>query len=125
MDSQDKARKKAYDREYRLRPGNRERIKARVEVWVKNNPDRVRELRRRRNSIDRKKHRIEVLARNAAARAKIPRQPCEVCGNGHTEYHHDDYSKPLEVRHLCRKHHRETHRTNHEYILPTDTTETI
>ena len=37
-------------------------------------------------------------------RGKIERQGCEVCG-GSAEMHHDDYSKPLEVRWLCRVHH--------------------
>lgn len=42
----------------------------------------------------------------AAIRAgKITRKPCEICSNHKTDAHHDDYSKPLEVIWLCRKHH--------------------
>src|SRR5262245_57418077 len=37
-------------------------------------------------------------------RGKIKRQPCEVCGST-AQMHHDDYSRPLEVRWLCRPHH--------------------
>lgn len=33
---------------------------------------------------------------------------CEICGKK-AEKHHDDYSKPLEVRWLCREHHLENH----------------
>lgn len=40
----------------------------------------------------------------------LHKQPCEVCGCGKVEAHHDDYSKPLEVTWLCRTHHREHHR---------------
>lgn len=41
----------------------------------------------------------------------ISRQACEVCGVA-AEAHHDDYSKPLEVRWLCFRHHREWHKTH-------------
>lgn len=42
----------------------------------------------------------------------VARLPCEVCGNPNTEAHHDDYSKPLEVRWLCFKHHRAWHKVH-------------
>ena len=38
----------------------------------------------------------------------IVRKPCEVCG-AIAQAHHDDYSKPLEVRWLCAKHHSRHH----------------
>jgi hypothetical protein len=40
----------------------------------------------------------------AVKRGEIKYQPCEVCGEK-AQAHHDDYSKPLEVRFLCRTHH--------------------
>jgi hypothetical protein len=46
---------------------------------------------------------IEVRA------GRLKKQPCHVCGAQKAEAHHDDYSKPLDVRWLCRKHHREHH----------------
>lgn len=49
------------------------------------------------------------LVAKAIREGKIIRQPCEVCDNPKTAAHHDDYSKPLEVRWLCYKHHTDWH----------------
>jgi hypothetical protein len=43
-------------------------------------------------------------------RGKVPRLPCEICGNVKAQAHHDDYSKPLQVRWLCDEHHRQHHK---------------
>jgi hypothetical protein len=37
------------------------------------------------------------------------RKPCEVCSNPKSQAHHDDYTKPLDIRWLCRKHHLQIH----------------
>jgi hypothetical protein len=40
----------------------------------------------------------------------LSKQPCEVCGSTKSIHgHHDDYSKPLEVRWLCAVHHGSHH----------------
>ena len=49
---------------------------------------------------------------NAVAAGKVVRGLCEVCGSEKVDGHHDDYSKPLEVRWLCKKHHAEHHKLN-------------
>lgn len=59
-------------------------------------------------------HPERVLARDQVKRAiqagRLERKPCEVCGTvERVQAHHDDYSKPLEVRWLCTSHHREEH----------------
>lgn len=38
---------------------------------------------------------------------RMVRQPCEVCGAEKVQAHHEDYSKPLDVRWLCFRCHRE------------------
>ena len=50
------------------------------------------------------------LFQGAVRHGRLKRQPCELCGDVKTHGHHDDYSKPLEVRWLCQKHHGQAHR---------------
>jgi ribosomal protein S27AE len=54
---------------------------------------------------ERIKARLDVL--HAKKSGKLKKGKCEVCGSTDVVAHHDDYSKPLEVRWFCRKHHRE------------------
>lgn len=60
---------------------------------------------------------MKLAARAKCAQAikagKLVRQPCEGCGADNTEAHHDDYSKPLSVRWLCRTCHAAAHRRTH------------
>lgn len=55
------------------------------------------------------KGRAAQQLRDAVRQGKIKRQPCEICQEPEAQGHHFDYSKPLEVRWLCPKHHREEH----------------
>lgn len=48
------------------------------------------------------------IARKIAEK-ELPIKPCEICDYQETDKHHDDYSKPLEVIWLCRKHHIQRH----------------
>ena len=47
---------------------------------------------------------------NAIISGILVRQPCEICGEQKSQAHHDDYSRPLEVRWLCRNCHYKLHR---------------
>lgn len=58
-----------------------------------------------------KKYAREQVA-YAIKTGKLTSQSCEVCGYEVTHAHHDDYSKPLDVRWLCDNHHKEWHRNN-------------
>ena len=72
-----------------------------------------RNKRREREKVYRERDREKKLAKNAVYRAvchgTITKKPCEVCGSDEVQAHHDDYSKPLEVRWLCRRHHSDLH----------------
>ncbi len=48
----------------------------------------------------------------------LDRQPCEVCGDPKTDGHHEDYSRPLEVRWLCRLCHARAHRSEGVVVEP-------
>jgi hypothetical protein len=66
------------------------------------------------------KHTAHLAMTAAIRRGELVRKPCEVCGDPKTDGHHDDYSKPLEVRWLCRVHHIE-HHTAGTQAPPVDT----
>jgi len=60
---------------------------------------------------DKEKIYARKQAQHAIRTGQLTRQPCEVCftiANIHA--HHDDYTKPLDVRWLCETHHNEHHR---------------
>jgi ribosomal protein S27AE len=80
-------------------------------------PESVREQGRKKMERRRKygtpQQKAKIAAHNAVKLAKergdlIPK-PCEQCGDEPTHAHHDDYSKPLDVRWLCPQCHRAEH----------------
>lgn len=56
----------------------------------------------------RAKHIIRCAVGAAVRHGKLRRLPCEVCG-AQAHAHHDDYSRPLDVRWLCPMHHKQHH----------------
>lgn len=48
---------------------------------------------------------VQTAIRNGT----LVKSVCVVCGNPKTHGHHDDYTKPLEVKWLCHAHHMELH----------------
>ena len=55
-------------------------------------------------------------ARLAVAKGDMARLACQVCGNFLAEMHHEDYSKPLDVVWLCKKHHIEADKMRINYL---------
>lgn len=51
------------------------------------------------------KYKARNKVSNAISDERLEKKPCRVCGDEDSEAHHDDYSKPLDVTWLCRKHH--------------------
>ena len=62
--------------------------------WAENNPE---------------KRRAHEMVKDAIRRGDLIKQNCEGCGENKVEAHHDDYTKPLDVRWLCRRCHRDEH----------------
>jgi hypothetical protein len=104
----------------------KEEWRAYSKEWRKNNKDSVRrtsekqKLHKRGNPHylewyrqyrlkNREKIRSRKIFNNAIKYGKISRKPCEVCSSTNAEGHHDDYSKPLEVRWFCKEHHEQYH----------------
>jgi len=53
-----------------------------------------------------KKSTVRAYINHKVHRGQLDRKPCEICGKP-SEHHHLDYEdRTLNVRHLCRKHHR-------------------
>ena len=59
------------------------------------------------------RNRGKTLARSrlhaAVRKGFVVRLPCEICGDVKAQAHHTDYRRPLQVRWLCFRHHREAH----------------
>jgi len=79
---------KAYNQQYYQK--NKERIRERVDEWTFNNLE---------------KSRASAIFRMRFRRSGNVRPPCEICGKKPADAHHPDYSKPMEVKWLCRGHH--------------------
>lgn len=90
-----KVRRAATDR-YRETENGRQHRRSDARRYAKEHPEKVR---------------ARKLLGRAVASGLVTQGPCERCGSTPTDGHHDDYSKPLEVRWLCRACHG-THHTS-------------
>ena len=92
-------------------PEIRAKLNEGVKSWRKRNRHKFQESQK----AYKKKNKIELNARNLVykhiRRGKMFRgTKCEICNcEGKIEAHHDDYSKPLNVRWLCRTCHKKEH----------------
>lgn len=85
----------------------------RIEYYVEYDRRRYREGRHQPTRAPERALATRLL--NQAVRAgRVKKLACEVCGDPKSEGHHEDYTKPLDVIWLCRKHHRNAHRMMEE-----------
>jgi hypothetical protein len=85
---------------------------ARFKAWLSTPQGKkaARESQKRSEARYPEKYFAREKFRDAVKRGKIKRQPCETCGESKSHGHHEDYSKPLEVKWLCHKHHAALHK---------------
>lgn len=102
----------AYDKERGNLP---HRVKARKEYMK---TEAGKQARKRASAVQKKRYPMayaaHVITGNAIRDGKLTQASnCSVCNSTEKiEGHHDDYTKPLEVRWLCKKCHKEWHRHN-------------
>jgi hypothetical protein len=91
---------------------NKEKVLKRTSEYSKT--ERGKEAIRISGINQREKHPEKYRARMEVLKAKrkgtLIKQPCEICGDNKVEAHHEDYSKPLEIKWLCTKHHKQRHK---------------
>jgi hypothetical protein len=90
----------------RYRANNLERERERSRAYYAANKEARLEAQRARRAAKPAKHKARKAIQHAIRSGKVKRQPCEECGTHELVHaHHDDYSKQLDVRWLCAKHH--------------------
>ena len=110
---------RAHDRKrYRK---HREKRLAMMKAYSKTNAGKAKRVQANRDWMMRNpsKRTAQLKVGRAIREKKLLRRACEVCGS-RAQAHHDDYSKPLDVRWLCPKHHAAWHvfeRQNAAFVI--------
>lgn len=103
---------RAYDRKrYREDPGRQAAIQRSSKAFLEAHPERKKIYTARSRAAHPEKYKARTAVGNALRDGRLQRGPCEKCGAAKVEAHHEDYSKPLEVRWLCSRCHGHEHRT--------------
>jgi hypothetical protein len=85
-----------------------------------NASQKVRGIQASYNAKNKPKVTAHLALNKAKRRGVIIPEPCEVCGSGKSEAHHDSYLREdwLNVRWLCRLHHKAWHSEHGEGRMP-------
>lgn len=87
-------RQREYMKTYRKKDSYKRMQREAQKRWASRNPEKIK---------------AKTLVNYAIEIGKLTRQPCEICGEVKSHAHHEDYSKPLDVRWLCSLHHSQQH----------------
>lgn len=99
------------DPEWREKELERQREKSRSQRFEgkKSSADAMRRGGQKWDQANKFKKHAHSAVSHAIKMKTLIKMPCEICGNVNAQAHHDDYSKPLDVRWLCVKHHNQHH----------------
>ena len=103
-------------REYQKTEAYRLSCRAASKKYSKEHGDKRLEQTRRYREKNEKKYKCHGIVGYAMKCGYLVRENCEACGSANTHAHHDDYSKPLDVRWLCSLCHKKWHKENGEGI---------
>ncbi len=92
------ARNREYDAAYRISYNQKPEVK-----------ERRRSSSRRQIERHPEKYLARQVLQHALRKREITKGTCQVCGNPQVDGHHEDYTKPLDVMWLCRRHHTDVH----------------
>lgn len=99
---------RAYDR---ARANNFDRVSARRAYAQSNAAKESKRIAGRKwNSLNRHKKNAHLKIRRAVLSGVLEKKNCQICGDQNVQAHHHDYTKPLDVKWLCPKHHAEEHK---------------
>jgi hypothetical protein len=101
------------DPQWAVKEMDRQRLKERRRreqgIAFKSSPEQRKIILQKSQSKDPRKKAATTMVNNAIRDGRLLKKPCEVCNHPVVQAHHDDYTKPLEVRWLCVPHHNEHH----------------
>ncbi len=96
--------------ERRSQERNREKRRLVSIRYRKMHPDRAKKSVNKSLKKYPEKENARKIFQSAKSKGLIIPKPCEICGEIKSDGHHPDYKKPLKIKWLCRKHHKEQHR---------------
>lgn len=102
-------KQKGRQRKYRTSAEYRKWFREYVRKWNARNEEKRYQFSRKWVLANVEKVKAQRAVHRAVKKGILKRKGCEKCGMK-ADAHHPDYSKPLEVRWLCRLHHREEHK---------------
>jgi hypothetical protein len=110
--AKDSIRKRQQESWAKYAEANREKLLTKSKRYRAANRDAIAEKKAAYKAANPIKLAAKSAVHSHVLTGRLERKACEVCGASPTEAHHDDYSKPLDVRWLCKRHHRLWHIAN-------------